>query len=240
MCSKEGLQSKLPLHKVLPFANVDGLGNRTSIFVQGCDIRCLYCHNPETQDVKYKEREVSIEDLLKEIEPYTPYVRGITVSGGEPTLYHKQLEVLFDELHKQNLTCYVDSNGYFDRDKIASLIEVTDKFLFDVKTLDNSGDLIGVNKTGNLDNLKYLLELGKVEEVRHVALTSFVDSENVVRQISEILKDYPEVLFRIIKVHTRGCMHEDLIKDKVPSNRFMGNLGKMASDIGVKLVRVQL
>lgn len=240
MYSKDELQNKLPLHKVLPFANVDGIGNRTSIFVQGCDIRCIYCHNPETQDVKFKEREILVDDLINEISPYIPYIRGVTLSGGEPTLYCKQLTYLFKELHKQNLTCYLDSNGYFDKEKIAPLINVTDKFLFDIKTINNSKDLIGVNKTGNLDNLKYLLKLGKVEEVRHVALTSLVDSEEVVKQVSEIIKDYPEVLFKIIKVHTRGCKYEDQIKDKVPSNKFMRNLGRIASNRGVKLVKIQL
>ncbi len=240
MYSREELQSKLPLNKVLPFANVDGIGNRTSIFVQGCDLRCIYCHNPETQDVRFKEREVSIEELIEEIEPYMPYVRGITVSGGEPTLYYKQLTVLFQELHKKNLTCYLDSHGYFDRNQIAPLIDVTDKFLFDVKTTANSSDLIGVNKKGNLENLKYLLKLNKVEEVRHVALTSLVDSEEVIREVSQILKDYPGVLLKIIKVHTRGSKNEDLIKDKIPSNKFMSNLGKIASDIGVERIKVQL
>lgn len=240
MYSREELQSKIPLNKVLPFANVDGIGNRTSIFVQGCDLRCLYCHNPETQDVQYKEREVSIEALIHEIEPYFPYVRGVTVSGGEPTLYHKQLTLLFRELHARGLTCYVDSHGYFDREKIDPLIAVTDKFLFDVKTTANSRDLIGFDKTGNLENLRYLLELDKVEEVRHVVLTSLVDSERVVRQVSEIIRAYPEVLFKIIKVHTRGCRYEDIIKDKVPSNRHMGILGTIARDMGVKRIKVQL
>ena len=240
MYSREELQNKLPLNKVLPFANVDGIGNRTSIFVQGCDLRCIYCHNPETQDVKFKEREVSIEDLIQEIEPYLPYVRGVTVSGGEPTLYYKQLTVLFEELHKKNLTCYVDSHGYFDREKIASLIDITDKFLFDVKTIGPSNDLIGVDKKCNLENLQYLLQIDKVEEVRHVALTSLVDSENVVRQVSEILKNYPSVLFKIIKVHTRGCRNESLITDTVPSNTFMSKLGRIASEIGVERVKVQL
>lgn len=240
MCSKEELQSKIPLNKVLPFANVDGIGNRTSIFVQGCDLRCVYCHNPETQDVRFKEREVSIEELIHEIEPYFPYIRGVTVSGGEPTLYSKQLALLFEELHTRNLTCYLDSHGYFDRERIAPLIAVTDKFLFDVKTTDSSSNLLGVDKRGNLENLLYLLEKNKVEEVRHVALTSLVDSEKVVREIAEILKGYPDVLLKIIKVHTRGCRQENLIIDKIPSNRFMNNLGKIASTIGVERIKIQL
>ena len=240
MYSREELQSKIPLNKVLPFANVDGIGNRTSIFTQGCDLRCVYCHNPETQDVKYKEREVSVEQLIKEIEPYMPYVRGVTVSGGEPTLHYKQLTTFFNELHKKNLTCYIDSHGYFDRNKIAPLINVTDKFLFDVKTTGNSMDLLGVDKKGNLDNLKYLLNLNKVEEVRHVVLTSLVDSEKVIRDVSQILKDYPEVLLKIIKVHTRGSKNESKIKDKIPSNKFMSHLGKIASDLGVEKIKIQL
>lgn len=91
MYLSEELQSKIPLNKVLPFANVDGIGNRTSIFVQGCDLRCIYCHNPETQDRAQAERVVTVGQLLREIEPYFPYIRGVTVSGGEPTLYAPSL-----------------------------------------------------------------------------------------------------------------------------------------------------
>ncbi len=240
MYLSEELQSKIPLNKVLPFANVDGIGNRTSIFVQGCDLRCIYCHNPETQDRAQAERVVTVGQLLREIEPYFPYIRGVTVSGGEPTLYAPSLTLLFEELHARGLTCYIDTHGYFDREKIASLIDVTDKFLFDVKTTGETRELLGVDVKGNLENLTYLLSLDKVEEVRHVALTSLVDSAQVVREIAEILRPYPEVLLKIIKAHTRGSRNAPLIGEMIPSNKFMHTLGTLASERGVRRIKVQL
>ena len=231
---------EIPLHKVLPFANVDGIGNRTSIFVQGCDIRCVYCHNPETQNPANMSRTVTVSQILSEIKPYFPYIRGITVSGGEPTLYYRALTVLFSEIHKLNRTCYIDSNGYFDRNKIQCLIDGTDKFLFDVKTVGRSKELLGVEKTGNIENLKYLLKLGKVEEVRTVVIDTIGDAKETIFETASLLADYPDVLYRIIKVHSRGSANAEIVEKNLPQNKEMGDLGNLAQQCGVQKVWVQL
>ena len=62
-----------------------------------------------------------------------PFIRGVTVSGGEPTIHHKKLVPLFQKLREEGLTCYLDSSGFFEFDAIRPLIDVTDKFLFDLK-----------------------------------------------------------------------------------------------------------
>ena len=124
----------LPVHRIIPFSNVEGIGNRTSIFLQGCNINCLYCHNPEMIDFSNDDtHNVSIEKLLDKIKENIPFIRGITVSGGEATLHSDKLVTLFDEVHKMGLTCYIDTNGYFDIKEKSLMIEKTDKFLFDVK-----------------------------------------------------------------------------------------------------------
>lgn len=233
---------KIKINNLLPFANVDGLGNRTSIFVQGCNIRCIYCHNPETISKNNKDaKEREIDDLVQEIKLYAPYIRGITVSGGEPTLYYNQLVELFNKVHKLGLTCYIDSNGFFDRNEIKSLIDVTDKFLFDIKTLDKTKEICNTNKHNNLENLKYLLSLDKVEEVRTVCIKQgFSDVENVVDKVSQVLSCYDDVLYKLIKVHTRGVLDENVLKGNIPSNKEMNDLAKIASNNGVKKVQVIL
>ena len=62
-----------------------------------------------------------------------PFIRGVTVSGGEPTIHHKKLVPLFQKLREEGLTCYLDSSGFFEFEAIRPLIDVTDKFLFDLK-----------------------------------------------------------------------------------------------------------
>ncbi len=242
MCLKEGEGLKIPINNLLPFANVDGIGNRCSIFVQGCDLNCIYCHNPETIPMVNKDAKIrEVDDIVEEIKLYHRYIRGITVSGGEPTIYHKSLVDLFNKVHKLGLTCYIDSNGFYDEKKIKNLIDVTDKFLFDIKTLTKQKEICGTNKNNNLKNLKNLLELNKVEEVRTVCLKDgFSDVVNVIETVSNILKDYPNVLYKIIKVHDRGSRDKNLLKDKIPSNKEMNLYGKLAVNLGVQKVKVIL
>lgn len=228
---------KLPVHRIIPFSNVEGYGNRTSIFVQGCNANCLYCHNSETIPMKAEDATLyTVEELLVLIKNQIPFIRGITVSGGEATLYHSFLYKLFEEVHKLGITCYVDTNGFFDFEKIKDLIDVTDKFLFDVKAVgDGLDDLCFSEKlltsihlekdfqkftmnNEHITSLKKLLLLGKVEEVRLVYVKDYYNYKRVIDLIEDVLKDYPDVLFKLIRMHSRGLPKERLLelKGKTP------------------------
>lgn len=277
---KELSEIFLPVQRIIPFSNVEGSGNRTSIFLQGCNINCLYCHNPETIPLTSPSaQQMSLAELLQTIGDSIPFIRGITVSGGEPTIYARELAVLFREVHRLGLTCYVDSNGFFDYDGIFPLIQETDRFLFDIKGIGGglaalcftrshagkpeqvpakeksitqgadessfSAECAGLGEpeqvpakekavaarwqgdfsplaerqeaadltkqagavifARNLQNLRRLLPLGKVEEVRLVYIKGFYDEKETVRQIAACLKDYPQVLFKLIRVHGKGA-----------------------------------
>ena len=102
------------INKIIPFSNVDGPGNRLSIFFQGCNYDCIYCHNPETieifnenskQNISENITIMSIEDVLKEIEEVVNFISGITVSGGECTLQWKFLTELFKKV-KEKINIY--------------------------------------------------------------------------------------------------------------------------------------
>lgn len=226
----------VPLHRIIPFSNVEGQGNRCSIFLQGCNINCLYCHNPETIPFSCKEaKKISLPQLVEEVKKSMPFIRGITVSGGEPTLHHRFLTPFFQEIKKLGLTCYLDSNGYFDFETIYPLILETDKFLFDIKGLGSHYERLCFdfsNKEGkehereikvsplmlkNLENLEKLLQLDKVEEVRLVHIKGFYDPKETVLKIAEVLKNYPHVLFKLIRVHAKGARDEQYIQKCMPS-----------------------
>lgn len=230
-------QLVFPVHRIIPFSNVEGLGNRCSIFLQGCNINCVYCHNPETIPLHCEGvRKMGLSDLIEEIKKSMPFIRGITVSGGEPTVHYKVLTELFKAVRPLGLTCYLDSNGYFDYEKIEALIDQTDKFLFDIKGLGQGYDKLCfdyANKTGsevpadrvvsskikerNLDNLRKLLVLDKVEEVRLVHIKSFYDAKETVKKIAEVIKDYPHVIFKLIRVHGKGARDEAYISRVMPT-----------------------
>lgn len=237
------LDIKLPVNDIIPFANVDGQGNRTAIFVQGCNLNCVYCHNPETIQLPCEttgHTDYTLEELLDEIKKYAPYIRGITVSGGEATIYKNFLVELFKEVHKLGLTCYIDTNGIFIKEKLTDLIEVTDQFLFDVKGIHKLSKVTGKNLTFSFENLDYLLSLGKIEEVRTVCINDFSDTKYTVTEVSKRIKDHEDILYKIIRVHTRGLEKDQVenIKDAVPTKKEVVQLGQLASSIGVKNVRV--
>lgn len=250
----------LPLHRIIPFSNVEGQGNRTSIFLQGCKLNCLYCHNPETIP-RYSEqaKPVTLAYLYQQVQSAQPFIRGVTVSGGEPTIHHRKLVPLFNALHQLGLTCYLDSSGFFDFDICRELIAVTDKFLFDLKgvglglqslCLDrkNTAGTVPLqinlleekirdkNLQRNFTNLQRLLPLNKIEEVRLVVINDFFDSYALLEQLAILLKPYPEVLLKLIRVHSKGARDPLGIERLTPSIEQMDKLTQFAKQQGIEKV----
>lgn len=242
--TKCGLQAALseitlPLHRIIPFSNVEGAGNRISIFLQGCKLNCLYCHNPETI-ARYtaESKQVSLAYLYEQVQDSMPFIRGVTVSGGEPTIHHRKLVPLFHALHQLGLTCYLDSSGFFEFEAMHELIQVTDKFLFDLKgsglglqtlcfdrrnqqgkvpdTIVATQKMKTANLARNIENLCKLLPMGKIEEVRLVFIKDFFDPYELVDQVIPLLLPYPDVLFKIIRVHAKGARDPEGISIFVP------------------------
>lgn len=235
----------LPVHKIIPFSNVDGPGNRTAIFVQGCNLNCVYCHNPETialpcNSESYKE--MTIEELLKEILNYKPYIKGITVSGGEATLYKEYLTVLFKELKNHDLSCYIDTNLIFDWKDQEPLIEVTDGYIVDIKAYGNMQKLTSRSHNQDLSLLKILLAEKKVVEVRTVCIEQYMDLENTIKKTAEILKNYPKVEYKLIRVHHRGLSQKqrEKIDNNIPDTAKMEKLKELAVLQGVKNITIIL
>ncbi|MBE2895941.1 radical SAM protein [Pasteurellaceae bacterium HPA106] len=251
----------LPLHRIIPFSNVEGQGNRTSVFLQGCKLNCLYCHNPETI-ARHSDsaREVSLQYLLDEVKNAMPFIRGVTFSGGEPTIHHRKLVPLFQAVHELGLTCYLDTSGFFDFEAMRELVALTDKFLFDIKgnglglqqlCFDRqnragkvrSNPMAGVrahikldNLARNMHNLTRLLPMGKIEEVRLVAINGFFDAHALVQDLGAILKRYPEVLLKIIRVHAKGARDADGLTSFIPSTQEIDALAQQAKACGVAKV----
>ncbi len=259
------MKQKILVNQIIPFSNVDGEGNRCSIFVQGCQLNCLYCHNSETiqicrhcgicvkhcpsnalslqsDRVIYEEslccqcdscirvcpyqstpkaKAYTIDDLMVRIEDYRPYIRGVTFSGGEPTLYADFLAELAQKIKKRELTVYIDSNGFFDFETILPFINSVDGFLLDIKAIDNIEHLCGVKGQIHLRNLEKLLAMDKVIEVRTVLLNEHMDQLNTLNQVVERLKSYPKVPYRLIRAHVTGlkkaqeaCIGEAIMTEK--------------------------
>ena len=132
------------LADVVPFSWVDGPGNRFAVFLQGCNLDCLACHNPHTMPRRTpRARSVAVDELLDQVRPLAPYLSGVTVSGGEATLQAGFVAAWFDALRADpataRLTRFVDSNGCADDAVWDLLLPRTEGVMLDLKALDGVG-----------------------------------------------------------------------------------------------------
>lgn len=183
------------IRKIIAQSTVDGPGNRTAIFLQGCNIRCAYCHNPETQALHAEEaKEMSVEQVLAEIRRGIPFIRGITVSGGECMLQPDFLTELFaavKELAAEThhpLTCLIDSNGTIPFASYPQLMAHCDGAMLDVKAwaTDVYSHLTCAQDNQHVkENLVWLLAHNQLTEVRIVCLPKRVDVETILQQLAK-------------------------------------------------------
>lgn len=276
----------LLVNQIIPFSNVDGDGNRCSIFLQGCNIHCAYCHNSETISVcnhcgqcthtcpagalftvkgqvvydekrcihcdrciqvcpyhsTPKARDYTIEELMTLIYKYRPYIRGITVSGGEPTLQTEGIVELFKNVGSLGLTRYVDTNGFIDLSKETELLSVTDGFLFDVKALKTQHELCEASSDNVTNNLQLLAELDKLAEVRTVVFDGLVDAEDVIMEVAHILRIRKNTFYRLIRGHLTGLRDEqkEILSPLRPSAERMERLRELAMAAGLSNVTITL
>ena len=266
------------LNKIIPFSSVDGPGNRTAIFLQGCNFNCVYCHNPETINhcincsfcvsscpvealtVNCEERRVlfnsslcvecdactkkchrnstpkykvaSTDDIIKEIENYRPFIQGITVSGGECTLQAEFLIELFTKVKKMELTCFIDTNGSTDLSKQPKLMDLCDGIMLDVKAWDKETHqkYIKADNKIVLKNLDYLVDCGKLYEVRTVVIPELFNNEETIRNVSNKIKN-SNIRYKLIKYRHLG-VRQNRLNMSTPSDNYMNNLESIAHEAG--------
>lgn len=198
------------VHSTESFGSVDGPGIRFLIFLQGCNMRCRYCHNPDTWalgPVANSVKEMSVDELLTKAERYRTYWRqngGITVSGGEPLLQIDFIINLFEEAHKRGITTCLDTCAQpFRRDgeffeKFERLMAVTDTVLLDIKHIisEEHKALTGHRNENILECAKYLSDINKPVWIRHVLVPGITDR---VEHLKE-LRSFLDTLTNVVKI----------------------------------------
>lgn len=172
-----------------------------------CDTCIHVCPNLSSPKVTM----MSVDDLLNKIKEVKPFIRGITVSGGECTNFAPFLEKLFKEVKKLGLTCLIDSNGVHDLSKFESLIDISDGVMLDVKAIDSDFHQFITGKSNEivLKNLQYLLNKNKLEEVRTVILPNYENQNiNTVKEVSKIIGS--KVRYKLLKYRYFGVREEGL------------------------------
>ncbi len=182
------------IHSFESFGTVDGPGIRFVVFMQGCDLRCKYCHNRDTW-TKNSGKEILVSELMEHILRFQDYFLrsggGVTASGGEPLLQAPFLIELFKELKKHNIHTALDTSGMFDiTDNIKKLLSLTDLVLLDIKHINDEKckNLVGFSNKKELAFAKYLSDNSIPIWIRQVLVPGFTDDENDLLQLKKFIK----------------------------------------------------
>ena len=247
-----------PINKIIDSSLVDGPGNRTAVFFQGCNFNCRYCHNPETinlcvackkciekcpsgalweqgdkilwDDSKCRQCDrcitecehnaspkisyLSVEELEKRVLGNMPFIRGVTCSGGECTLYKNYITDLFGRLKRAGLSCLLDSNGStVDFSKEPELISVTDGVMLDIKAWnrEDHAQLTGKDNNLVLENAVFLASILKLTEIRTVIARNHLNNKEIVMKAAKLLQPFlhqSSIRYRLIKFQPFGVRKE--------------------------------
>lgn len=204
------LKNEIRIHSFETLGAVDGPGIRFVIFTQGCNLKCKYCQNRDTWDIK-AGTTYKVQDVVKKIERYTAYMQdegGITVSGGEPLLQPEALITLFKEMKKRNIKVAVDTSGNLPlTEKIKEVIELTDLFLLDIKCINNNicEKLVGRSNNYELEFAKYLSEHGKKMWIRQVLIPGYTDKQEDLEELKKFIESLKTVeKVEILPYHNLG------------------------------------
>ncbi len=187
------------IHSIESFGTVDGPGIRFVIFMQGCLLKCKYCHNRDTWDVD-KGTIISLNDILNKIERYKSYILpsggGVTVTGGEPLLQTKFLINLFAELKKRKIPTAIDTSGMFDiTEDIKKLLSLTDLVLLDIKHINDEKckKLVGFSNKKELNFARYLSNNNIPVWIRQVIIPGITDDTNDLLELKNFISSLKNV-----------------------------------------------
>jgi pyruvate formate lyase activating enzyme len=168
------------VHSVETCGAVDGPGLRFVVFLSGCALRCLYCHNPDTWHMP-DGKKTGVASLLNEIVEYRDFLQrtggGVTATGGEPLAQPEFVTALFRGCKKLGLHTALDTSGFLGANASDALLEVTDLVLLDIKSFDPAiyKKLTGGNLTPTLNFAERLSRMGKPTWLRYVLLPGVTD-----------------------------------------------------------------
>jgi pyruvate formate lyase activating enzyme len=198
------------IHSLESFGTVDGPGIRFVVFLQGCPLRCKFCHNPDTWDVR-GGTSYTPEELIGEILKYKSFMDysggGVTFTGGEPLLQAQFLLEVCRLLKPHGISVAIDTSGYIWNDAVKELLEYTDLVLLDIKNYDPIvyQEVTGVKLDTTLKLLNYLREHQITVWVRYVLVPGLTDNLSSVEKLSEHLDQYPNVAkIELLAFHKMG------------------------------------
>lgn len=203
------------IHSTESFGAADGPGVRFIVFMQGCHMRCRYCHNPDTWKMGGGD-EVTADEILKRALRFKPYWGkdgGITISGGEPLLQIDFVIELFKKAKELGINTCIDTAGNpFTKEepffsKFEELMKYTDLLLLDLKEINPARhkDLTGFDNSNIIEMAKYLSEINKPVWIRHVLVPEHSDFDEDLDALGDFIDTLSNVdRVEILPYHTLG------------------------------------
>ncbi len=183
------------ISSIQSMGTLDGPGVRFVAFLQGCPLRCGYCHNPETQDIKGGIKYSADEIVNKAIrfKEYFGTEGGITLSGGEPLLQPEFATEIFAKCKQNGINTCLDTSGCIINENVERLIDLSDYIMLDIKFTNDSDYLkyIGCSIDKPLEFLKMLNRKNKAVRIRQVIVPTLNDNDESLERLAEIVKNNP-------------------------------------------------
>ncbi len=224
----------LKINKIINFSSVDGPGNRLVVFAQGCNLNCIYCHNPETIDYNQEGYMIEVDDLVKKIVDAKNFISGVTFSGGECSLQYKEIIEVCKKLKKHQMKIMLDTNFSESKEVYSELSEHIEAFIVDLKAYDEN---IHKRLTGK-DNLQILQNIerfyDKIYEVRCVIVPGYNDNEKEMISMFEFINSLDNnINVKLIKFRPYG-VREPYDSIESPNDDLMEKYLKLGNKIGLK------
>ena len=198
------------VHSIETFGTVDGPGIRFILFMQGCPLRCKYCHNRDTWDVK-GGTEYTTDEIIEQVKKYSSYMKfsggGLTVSGGEATLQPEFLKDLFKKAQENEIHTCLDTYGFVNIDVIDPVLDYTNLVLLDLKHMvpEKCKDLVGVSIDKTLELAKHLSDRNIPVWIRHVLVPGITDDRENLELMGKFISTLKNVdRVELLPYHTLG------------------------------------
>lgn len=223
------------IHSIETFGTVDGPGVRFVVFLKGCPMRCIYCHNPDTWSMENATTMTSEEILTKYAKNASFYKNGgITITGGEPLMQLDFVIDLFKKAKENNIHTCLDTSGILfnenELSKYEELVKVTDLVMLDIKHIDNikHKEITGQENKSILNFARFLDQHNIQMYIRHVVVDTYTTKENDLFELGRFIGSLKSVkALDVLPFHNLGKIKyeklglpyklkdmEDLVKEK--------------------------
>ena len=233
------------VHSIDTFSAIDGDGIRYMLFLQGCNLRCKSCSNPDTWNFK-TGTDMSTKQIMRNIDKYKNYIDGITVSGGEPLLQPKFVSTLFEECHDMGLTTCIDTAGQSLQKNWLAVLPHTDLVLFCLKHIDplKYQKFTGFPQSTALKFLDTMEKMGVPYQLRYLYVPGFSDDMGDIDRFVNMVKELKYIkCVEFLPYHRLGVNKWDALgftyplKDvPIPTKEKVNDIRSYIESAGIKVL----